>query len=509
MTVMKEVNDLIIAAKKISEAVNNLPPDLSLSNSVRPRVMIVGGFVRDTLRGSNPKDADVEVFGVGSDKLVEVLQELFGSESVNEVGKSFGVIKVALPGGLELDVSIPRIDSRGVGAGHKDIEVKGDPNLSIIEAQRRRDFTINALSMDVLSGEIIDSFGGKEDLQKGILRLVDEKTFKDDPLRVMRGVQFVARFGLTVEPKTFSFMKEMVANGALDHLPAERICGEMEKLLTKSEKPSVGLELMRDLGILERHFPELNNMIGCEQDPFFHPEGDVWIHTKLVVDAAAMLFEKRFPCPSETAEGEYKKIKFSVMLGALLHDVGKLSVTKRGDDGKIHSFDHETAGIEPARAFLKRLNVSEEVLDVVLRIVRLHSLPGDQGELFFAGKMSEDQYKKATKRFLDRLQLDQNRSFPWQAFLVVCEADYFGCNPKKDKPPFRQLAEITRIISELKKPFGPVIQGQEVLTLWREIKGEDRPGGPWVGEITKIINEEGHYDPAEAMARVKEIIKTM
>jgi len=507
--VMKECGGLIEAAKKIAEAVKDLSPDLRLRRYAEPQVTIVGGFVRDALRGDHPKDADIEIFGVPPAKLLKILEKLFGEKSVNTVGKSFGVIKVALPDGLELDVSIPRVDSRGKGEGHKDIKVKGDASLPLKEAQRRRDFTINALSMDVESGAVIDSFDGLKDLQNGVLRLVDEETFKDDPLRVMRGVQFAARFGLTVEAKTFSFMKEMVANGALDHLPADRIRGEIEKLLTKSEKPSIGLELMRELGILERHFPELNNTIGCEQDPNHHSEGDVWTHTKLAVDRAASLFEERFPKPEEMSEAEYKEIRFSVMLGMLLHDSGKPPTTKRESDGKIHSYGHEAAGEILAKDVLCRLKVSGAVLDNVLRIVRLHRLPEDQYKEFFNEKVNEEDYRKTVKRFLNKLEIDQQKSFPWQAFLVVCEADYFSSSPKEDKAPYRPLAEMTRIISQFEKIKGPIIRGQDILDVWREVKGKERPGGAWVGEIIRVIKDEGHYDRTAVLARIKEIISGM
>lgn len=500
--------ELIKGVQKLARAIAELEPNPDYPG-VFPQAVLVGGYVRDLICGLKPKDADMEVYGVAPAKFTKVLEKLFGKGRVNEVGKSFGVLKVALPDGLELDVSIPRVDSRGKGEGHKDIRAKSDPTLPMKEAQRRRDFTINALSMDVLTGAIFDCFGGEEDLRNGILRLVDEETFKDDPLRVLRGVQFAARFGLTVESKTFSFMKEMVAAGALDHLPADRLRGEVEKLLTKADRPSIGLELMRDLGVLERHFPELKAMIGCEQDPNHHSEGDVWIHTKLAVDAAATLFKKRFPKPEEMSEAEYQEIRFSVMLGTLLHDSGKPATTKREADGKIHSYGHEAAGAAPTKEVLRRLNVSEAVLGNVLRIVKLHRLPEDQSKEFLNGKASEEDYKKIVKRFLDKLQLDQNKSFPWPAFLVVCEADYLSSSPRADKPPFQVLVEMSRIISEFKKPVGPVIQGRDILALWREVKGEDRPGGPWIREITEVIKAEGHHDPEAARERAREIIATM
>lgn len=506
---MKGAKELIEATKKIAKAVNKLLPDLHLLHYTEPQVTIVGGFVRDALSGGQPKDADVEIFGVTQDELVKILENLFGKNNVNKVGKSFGVIKVSLGKGLGLDVSIPRVDSRGDGEKHKDIKAKDDPSLSIKEAQRRRDFTINALSMDVLSGAVMDSFGGVDDLKNKVLRLVDEETFKDDPLRVLRGVQFVARFGLTVEPKTFSFMKEMVTRGALDRLPAERILGEMEKLLTKSQHPSIGLELMRELGIIERHFPELNALIGCEQDQKHHPEGDVWVHTKLAVDKAAQLFDKRFPKPEKKSKEEYDEIRLVVMLGTLFHDIGKPPTTKRGEDGRIHSFGHETAGQSPAEAILKRLNVSNNVRDGVLRIIALHLYPNHQYKEFLKGKMNDKQYKKAVKKWFDKLIINKDKSFPWQAFLVTCEADYFSSGLQDKKPPFGPLKEITEIVGQEENFDKPVIRGFDILALWQEIKESERSGDSWVGEIIRVVKEEGIYDQKEALDRARELIEKL
>lgn len=502
--IMKEASVLIEATKKISQAINKLLPDLRLRRYAEPRVTIVGGFVRDSLIGGKPKDADVEVFGVPPAKLLKILENIFGEDCVKaDVGKSFGVIKVFLGKGMYLDVSLPRVDSRGKGEGHKDIKAKSDSSLPIKEAQRRRDFTINALNMGV-DGEIIDSWGGVEDLQNKVLRLVDEETFKQDPLRVLRGVQFVARFGLTVEPKTFSFMKEMVANGALDHLPADRIRDEIKKLLTKSEKPSVGLELIRELGILERHFPELNALIGCEQEPEWHPEGDVWTHTKLVVDKTVELLSKRFFKPEEMSEDEYKEIVFSVMLGSLAHDFGKPATAKVESDGRNHFFGHETEGENPARIFLSRINVSKKVLDNVIKLVKLHRKPERDYLLFNNNKITKEKYAGKIKALIDELG-----GFPLSAFLVVCEADYFGKSvPEREKTKFAPTDEIFKIISEANITNKPLLQGCDVLSLWQEIKGEKKAGGVWVGSLLKRIKQEELADRQAALRRLRELIET-
>ena len=267
------------------------------------RALIVGGWVRDRLMGHPSKDIDVEVFGIDAVRLKEILQR-FGS--VNTVGESFTVYKV---GGL--DVSIPRRESK-TGRGHKGFNVTGDPALSYEDAARRRDFTINAISWDPLTGEYVDPFDGRGDIERRVLRAVDASTFADDSLRVLRAIQFAARFEFSVDPTT----RDLCRGLPLDDLPAERIWGEIEKLLLRARKPSIGFALALELGVIERLFPELDALVGCPQEPEWHPEGDVWIHTLLVIDEA----RKRID------DLEYPQ-QVALMLGAVCHDLGKPPTT--------------------------------------------------------------------------------------------------------------------------------------------------------------------------------------
>jgi tRNA nucleotidyltransferase (CCA-adding enzyme) len=157
------------------------------------RALIVGGWVRDRLRGVPSKDIDVEVFGIGEDRLLPLLAP-FGR--VQAVGQSFPVYKLIPPqGGGEIDVALPRRESKR-GRGHKAFDVEGDPSMSIAAAARRRDFTINAISWDPLTGDYEDPFDGRGDLERRLLRAVDLDTFGDDSLRVLRAIQFAARFAL-------------------------------------------------------------------------------------------------------------------------------------------------------------------------------------------------------------------------------------------------------------------------------------------------------------------------
>ena len=218
------------------------------------RALLVGGYVRDTLLGLEPKDGDIEVYGLEAEVL-RALLEKFGR--VDCVGESFRVYKLAWwekfegkKQRYELDVSLPRRD-RKVGVGHRGFEVEGDPNATVEDAARRRDFTLNAILMDPLTEEILDPFGGKKDLEAKLLRVVDERHFAEDSLRVLRACQFAARFELSVEERTIEICRQI----ELADLPKERIWGEWEKLLLKSNRPSAGLRVAWQLDALEKLFP--------------------------------------------------------------------------------------------------------------------------------------------------------------------------------------------------------------------------------------------------------------
>ena len=333
------------------------PVVLDIARTVRDaggRALVVGGWVRDRLLHRTSKDVDVEVFGLTAETLRALLAR-FGS--VNTVGESFTVYKVQ-----DIDVAIPRRDSK-TGRGHRGFTVEGDPHMSVEDAARRRDFTINAIAFDPLSGAFVDPHGGMRDLEHRLLRAVDAGTFGDDSLRVLRAVQFAARFDLALDPATAGLCRRI----ALDDLPAERIWGEIEKLLLQAARPSRGLQLALDLGVPDRMFPELRALAGCPQEPEWHPEGDVWVHTLMVVDEARQRIDD-LGHPQQVA----------IMLGALCHDLGKPATTAI-IDGRIRSLEHEQAGLEPARALLDRLGVHSlggyDVRRQVLGIVAHHLSP--------------------------------------------------------------------------------------------------------------------------------------
>lgn len=317
------------------------------------RALAVGGYVRDRImqRDMERKDIDLEVLRVEPDRLIEILRP-FGR--VDLVGRAFGVLKV---GGL--DVSIPRREVK-IGSGHRGFHIESDPGLSFEEAARRRDLTVNAMAEDLLTGEVLDPFGGREDIRNRMLRAVDPKHFGEDPLRVLRVCRFAARLLFHVERETAELCRTL----DLSELPPERIFEEFRLMLMASRFPSVAFQTMRFLDAT-RFFPELETMIGCEQEYEWHPEGDVWVHTLMVLDAAASL---RTGDPDED---------ILLMFAALCHDLGKPLTTENGD-GRIRSPNHEPRGEKPTRRFMARLThekkLIEDIVDLVVHHLRPHSL---------------------------------------------------------------------------------------------------------------------------------------
>ncbi len=320
------------------------------------RAMLVGGCVRDELLNIEPKDYDVEVYGVEPQRLREIL-ESFGK--VDAVGEAFTVYKL----GNDLDVSLPRREKK-VGRGHKGFVVEGDSQMSFEEAAKRRDFTINAILKDILTGEIIDIYGGREDIKNKILRVVSKDTFVEDSLRVLRAAQFAVRFEFDIEPETVELCRRI----DLTDLPKERIWGEFEKLLLKAQKPSIGLKWLYELNVVEQLFPEMKALVGVPQEKTWHPEGNVDVHTLLVVDRARELID----------DLSYAK-KVTVMLAALCHDFGKPATT-RFFDGRWRSHAHDEAGVAPTVSFLDKLGIftldGYDARGQIIELVRYHLLPG-------------------------------------------------------------------------------------------------------------------------------------
>ncbi|MGH9645839.1 MAG: CCA tRNA nucleotidyltransferase, partial [Bryobacteraceae bacterium] len=325
------------------------------------RAVVVGGAVRDALLGGQPKDFDIEVYGVAYDQLAAILAR---HGRVDLVGKSFGVVKLVTrekQGGHEYDFSVPRRDSK-LGLGHRDFQTTFDPNITPREAASRRDFTINAMAYDPVAEELLDFFGGEDDLKNRVLRATSE-AFAEDPLRVLRGMQFACRFDLTLDPGTAAMCKTIVDHYAT--IARERVADEFMKWAVKGSHPGRIAEYLAASG-WEVHFPEIARLAGVPQDPHWHPEGDVGTHTMFVIDAGAHIAER------EKLPGDDRAV---LIFAALSHDFAKATTTMlRERDGKMRwtSWGHEADGGPMARAFLERIGIKSAIVDRVVNLVENH-----------------------------------------------------------------------------------------------------------------------------------------
>jgi tRNA nucleotidyltransferase (CCA-adding enzyme) len=412
------------------------------------RALIVGGWVRDRLMGRDSKDIDLEVYGLDAPRIRRLLEE---SGRVETVGESFQVYKV---GGL--DVSLPRRDSKA-GRGHRGFDVAGDPTMSVEDAARRRDFTINAVAWDPLTGEYLDPFDGRGDIERQLLRVVDRARFRDDSLRVLRAVQFAARLEFTLDGEA----RELCRAIPLDDLPPERVWGEIEKLLL-APRPSIGWHLAMDLGVVSKLFPELQALAGCPQEPEWHPEGDVWGHTLQVIDQAR-----------QRIEGLERPQQIAVLLGAVCHDLGKPATTAVVD-GRIRSLDHEERGVAPTMAFLDRLNVQSidgyDVRRQVAGLVAQHLKPG----AWF--KVRHEVGDGAFRRLAQKVDLE--------LLARVAKADCLGRSPGHfDCSAMDWFLDRARTLGVEHRPPAPILLGRHLLEL-------GLTPGPRVGEILKAVYEQ-------------------
>lgn len=428
------------------------PNDLALAiRDAGGRALIVGGWVRDRLihgAGHEPDNVDLEVFRMSGEELRRLL-ESFGR--VEAVGESFQVYKIGA-----IDVSLPRRDSKA-GRGHRGFVVTGDPDMSIEAAARRRDFTINAIAFDPLTEEYFDPFGGRADLERRVLRVIDPATFPDDSLRVLRAVQFAARLEFTLDEASARLCREI----PLDDLPSERVWGEVEKLLF-ARRPSIGFALAMELGVVARLFPELQALAGCPQEFEWHPEGDVWVHTLQVIDQARTRIDT-LPRPQQIA----------VMLGAVAHDLGKPATTAF-IDGRIRSMDHEEQGVAPAAAFLDRLNIHSidgyDVRRQVLGITAQHLKPGSWY------KVRDEVGDGAFRRLAHKVDLE--------LLARVAKSDCEGRRPGQfDCTAMDWFLERARALGVEHRPPAPILLGRHLLALGVK-------PGPRVGEILKAVYEQ-------------------
>jgi tRNA nucleotidyltransferase (CCA-adding enzyme) len=430
------------------------------------RALLVGGWVRDFVRGpggltGEPPvanvDYDIEIYGL-EPAVLRSLIEAHGK--VDAVGEAFTVYKVRMRDHeqrkiLVVDVSLPRRESK-TGRGHRGFVVEGDPLMSIEEAARRRDFTINAMMYDPLGEEILDPYGGREDLARGVIRVVDPETFVEDSLRVLRAMQFAARFEFTIDPATIALCRAI----DLSDLPAERVWAEVEKWLLQSRRPSIGIWAARDLGITEQLWPEIHALIDCPQDPHSHPEGDVFIHTGMVLDEARKLIDD-LPRPKQIA----------VMLAALGHDFAKPHTTKVVE-GRVKAGGHERLGVALADQFFERLKIFTfdhyDARGQALALVLHHATPHQ----WFKTRES------VTDGMFRRLALEVEPDLLYR----VARADCLG--RAGEFSPAAEEWFLARV-----RALGVEEHAPEPLLMGRHLLGLGLKPGPRIGQITRAVYE--------------------
>ena len=409
------------------------------------RPFFVGGYVRDFLLGLDPKDTDIEVFGLSYAQLSDILNK-FGK--VDLVGQSFGIIKVRRDDGRELDFSLPRTDSKN-GIGHKGFDVNMNANLTPKEAAKRRDFTINSMTMDA-NGNIYDFFNGQDDLHFGVLNPTSEH-FSEDPLRILRGFQFAARFNMVAGNDLLNLPSSFYDE--FRELPSSRIWEEWHKWATKGEFYSTSLRYMHDVGLI-KEYSHINLLDNLPQDPRWHPEGDVLIHTGLVLDYMGKI------CREQNITGDERCV---LIFSALCHDFGK-AITTKIDGDKITAYGHEQASEELALDFLNSIGCPKRIIEQVIPLVGNHMAANQE--------LSD----KAVRRLANRLAPANIHQLIW-----LINADQCGRIPL---PQVRSanLNKLAESAARLSVSFGkpePLIMGRDIIQYIKP--------GPKVGEIQKKL----------------------
>lgn len=420
--------------------------------------LLVGGCVRDELLGLTPKDFDLEVFGLDP----SAIEEIAGNK--NQVGKSFGVWKLG-----DLDISIPRRE-RKTGSLHTDFDIELDPVMTVKEAGARRDFTFNAIYKDPISGKLHDEWGGVKDLEDRVLRHTSER-FSEDPLRVMRAMQFVSRFGVRPTTDTLNVCGNLFEEAKT--IPSERLWEEWRKW-AKGTHPMLALCFLKACWWIEL-FPQLSDMIDCQQDPLWHPEGDVFTHTGHVCEAASIIAHR---------DGLTTEDREVLMFASLLHDVGKPRTTVRSEARRIISPGHAEVGIDIARRFLEGLKAPTNVVNRVCELVRLHM---------------RHCVESITERSARRLLLNGLKYNKPHLLWAVIEADHSGRPPLKGGPP-KKMLELKKFVEDLHtgRKAKPLVRGKDLIDRgWT-------PGPPIGEEVRRLLNLQTEYgfDRQELLDRI-------
>ena len=415
---------------------------------------LVGGCVRDLLLGIQPKDWDI-----ATDARPEEIQKLF--RKTIPVGAKFGVVIVRLRG-KNYEVATFRRDLEYKDGRHpKGVEFAGPREDAL-----RRDFTINGMFYDPIEDKILDFVGGKKDLKKGIIRAIGEpeQRFEEDKLRMLRAVRFSARFKFPIEPKTKSAIKKL-APKILEVSP-ERIREELIQIFTQ-KNPDLGLELMDELGLLEPILPEVSAMKGVPQPPQFHPEGDVFTHTKLML-------------------GLMKKPSPELAFAVLLHDIGKPQTISFED--RIRFNNHTVVGAEMAEQILRRLRFSNQQIKIITSLVRDH--------------LKFMEVKKMRESTLKKFLLSENFDLHLELHRLDCLASH------KDLSSYRfvkkKLEEFKEELEKQKKKPKRLITGDDLIAMGLK-------PGPIFREILSAVEDaqlEGKIKTRKhALEWVKEFVK--
>ncbi len=397
---------------------------------------LVGGCVRDSLLGLPVKDYDVECFGVSYEELASALRK-WGRTDL--VGKSFGVIKLTTTSGVDYDFAIPRRDNK-TGIGHKGFEVEFDPDITPEEASSRRDFTINSLMYDPRENCLLDFHGGEQDLRERKLRHTSE-AFSEDPLRVLRGMQFAGRFELVAADETIELCREI--SDTFSELPLDRVREEWFKWAINSKRPSRGILFLEQAGWLE-HFPEIADLRRTEQDSIWHPEGDVLAHTCHCLDAAVAL-------PEWKQAGD--EFRLAVLFGVLAHDFGKPGTTRRAskhDRECIVSPGHDETGVPLTDSFLDRIGAPNALKKQVPPLVRCHLAH------------LQDITPRSVRRLAKRLA-----PATIEELCAVIQADHNGRPPNPPTTPdglVRLRAQARELALEASVPT-PIVLGRHLIEL--------------------------------------------
>ena len=406
---------------------------------------LVGGCVRDELRGAVPKD-----FDIATDARPEQVEAIF--PKTIGVGKSFGVMLV-LEGGEQFEVATFRAESGYTDGRRPDSVTFGDAEADAL----RRDFTINGIFLNPVTNELRDWVCGEADLKAGVLRTIGDpaERFGEDHLRLLRAVRFAAQLDFQIEPATFAAVHQHAEN--INRVSAERIRDELLKLF-RPPHAARGLDLLRDSGLLAHVLPEMMLTIGCEQSPEYHPEGDVYKHIRLMLD--------KMPADAPA------ELPWTI----LLHDIAKPATASVGEDGRIHNYGHDKLGAEMAEVILVRLKFPRKQIDEIVFTVREHM------HLAVAPKMRKAKLRRMLLRPTFELELEQHR------------IDCLGSHAKLDIYNFLRAEQAA--LEEMPALIKPLVTGRDLIELGI------KPGPP----MGKLLNEIRDHQLAEELSTREEAL---